>query len=71
MMPGLCSISSVKASLLAAQPLMAQGQEQAFMAAKVATAQFYAQHILSKVPGLRAAIVHGGDSVMALPMEAF
>ena len=41
------------------------------MQAKIATARFYADHILSKAPGMRDAIVEGADSVTALPLEAF
>ncbi|MEX8513322.1 MAG: acyl-CoA dehydrogenase C-terminal domain-containing protein, partial [Leptothrix ochracea] len=43
----------------------------AFMQAKIATARFYAEHILVKVPGLRDSIVQGGDSACALALEAF
>jgi hypothetical protein len=41
------------------------------MRAKIATARFYAEHILARAPGLRDAIVEGADSVMALAQEAF
>ncbi|MDF1480543.1 acyl-CoA dehydrogenase [Extensimonas sp. H3M7-6] len=58
-------------SLLIAQELLAQGQDVPFMQAKIATARFYAEHILVRVPGLRDAIVEGGESVMALPNDAF
>ncbi len=58
-------------ALLAAEQLLHKGQDAAFMRAKIATARFYAEHILVKAAGLRDAIVHGGDSVMALPMDAF
>ena len=58
-------------ALLAAEQLLHKGQDEAFMRAKIATARFYAEHILVKAAGLRDAIVHGGDSVMALPMDAF
>jgi len=58
-------------ALLAAEQLLHKGQDEAFMRAKIATARFYAEHILVKAAGLRNAIVHGGDSVMALPMDAF
>jgi hypothetical protein len=43
----------------------------AFMQAKVATARFYAEHILNKVPGIRDSIVEGAESVTALALEAF
>ncbi len=58
-------------SLLVAEDLAAEGQEKAFMEAKIATARFYAEHILAKAPGIRDAIVEGADSVTALPLEAF
>jgi len=58
-------------SLLVAEDLMAKGEDTAFMQAKIATARFYADHILSKAPGIRDAIVEGADSVTALPVEAF
>ena len=38
---------------------------------KDATARFYADHILTKVPGLRDTIVEGGDSVSGLALDAF
>ena len=43
----------------------------AFLKAKVATAHFYAEHLLTKAPGLRDAIVDGADSVTALAIESF
>ncbi|WP_373785354.1 acyl-CoA dehydrogenase [Delftia acidovorans] len=58
-------------ALLAAEQLLHKGQDAAFMRAKIATARFYAEHILVKAAGLRDAIVHGAGSVMALPMDAF
>ncbi len=58
-------------ALLAAERLSAQGQDEAFMQAKIATARFYAEHILVKAPALQAEIVHGGASVMALALDAF
>jgi hypothetical protein len=41
------------------------------MAAKVTTARFYADHILSKAPGIRDSIVEGAASVTAMALEAF
>jgi len=58
-------------SLLVAQELAGKGQDVAFMQAKIATAQFYAEHILTRAPGWRDAIIHGGESVCALALEAF
>jgi len=58
-------------SLLAAQELLAAGQDVEFMQAKITTARFYAEHILPRCQALRDAVVQGADSVMALPIEAF
>ncbi|MEZ5641461.1 MAG: acyl-CoA dehydrogenase [Burkholderiaceae bacterium] len=58
-------------SLLAAEQALKAGQDQAFMQAKIATARFYAEHILTRARATRDAIVGGAQSVMALPMDAF
>ena len=58
-------------SLLVAQEQLAQGVDAAFMQAKITTARFYADHLLTKVPGMRDSIVDGADSVNALALEAF
>jgi len=42
-----------------------------FLKAKVATAHFYAEHLLNKAPGVRDSIVEGGESVCALALESF
>jgi len=41
------------------------------MQAKMTTARFYADHILSKAPGMRDSIVQGADSVNDMALEAF
>ncbi|PWW44575.1 hypothetical protein DFR36_10741 [Melaminivora alkalimesophila] len=58
-------------ALLVAEKLSGQGQDDAFLQAKIATARFYAEHILVRAPGLRDEVVHGAASVMALAPEAF
>ena len=59
-------------SLLAAERLLAHGEGDAgFLAAKVATARFYAEHLLSRAPGQRDAIVDGAESVTAMALDAF
>jgi 3-(methylthio)propanoyl-CoA dehydrogenase len=58
-------------ALLVAQEQIAEGNDVAFMRAKIITARFYADHILTRVPGLRDSIVDGADSVTALTLEAF
>ncbi|MCY4755477.1 acyl-CoA dehydrogenase [Pelomonas aquatica] len=56
-------------ALLVAEDMLAT--DPAFMGAKIATARFYAEHILPRTGALRAAIVDGADSVTELPLEAF
>jgi len=58
-------------SLLVAQELAKEGTDTAFMNAKIATARFYAEHILNKVPGVRDSIIDGADSVTAMEIDAF
>jgi hypothetical protein len=58
-------------ALLAAQESLSRAEDVAFMQAKVVTARFYADHLLTRVPGLRDAILEGAASVTALPLEAF
>ena len=58
-------------SLLVAQTQLAAGVDKDFMQAKISTARFYADHILTKAPGLRDSIVEGADAVTALALDAF
>jgi 3-(methylthio)propanoyl-CoA dehydrogenase len=58
-------------SLLAAEAALARGEDEAFMQAKVITARFYAEHILPRTGALRDAVLHGADSALAMPLEAF
>ncbi|MDP1740758.1 acyl-CoA dehydrogenase [Polaromonas sp.] len=58
-------------SLLVAEEELAAGNDVAFMKAKITTAVFYADHLLSKAPGMRDSIVDGADSVTALALDAF
>ena len=60
-----------RALLVAERRLDAGEGDAAFLKAKVATAHFYAEHLLSKAPGTRDAIVDGGESVMALALDSF
>ena len=57
---------------LARSYLVAHKQPQdSFMKAKAVTARFYADHILSKAPGLRDAIVEGAGSVNDMELASF
>ena len=47
------------------------GDSDPFYAAKIKTARFYADHILTRAGGLRAAIVGGAESVLALAEDQF
>jgi alkylation response protein AidB-like acyl-CoA dehydrogenase len=59
-------------ALVVAEDRLAQGEgDAAFLKAKVATAHFYAEHLLNKVPGLRDSIIDGADSVNALALDSF
>ncbi|MDH5709044.1 MAG: acyl-CoA dehydrogenase, partial [Hylemonella sp.] len=58
-------------ALRVAQQPQAQAEDAAFMQAKIVTARFYADHILSQLPAVRDSIVQGAASVTALAPEAF
>ena len=62
-------------ALLVAEQALASGDAgdfgADFMRAKITTARFYADHLLTKAPGIRDAIVEGSDSVNALAVDAF
>jgi len=58
-------------SLGVAEDLAEAGTDVAFMHAKIATARFYAEHILNKALGLRDSIVDGAESVSALPTAMY
>jgi 3-(methylthio)propanoyl-CoA dehydrogenase len=58
-------------ALLVAEAELAKGNDAVFMQSKITTARFYADHILTKVPGTRDSIVDGADCVTELALEAF
>jgi hypothetical protein len=58
-------------ALLIAEEQLAAGQDAEFMQAKITTARFYADHILSRVPGLRDSIIDGGEAVTTMALESF
>ncbi len=58
-------------ALMVAEDELAAGNDAAFMQAKITTARFYADHILSQVPGVRDSIVEGADGVTDMALEAF
>jgi uncharacterized membrane protein len=58
-------------ALLVAITPQSRAKDAGFMTAKITTARFYGDHILSRVPGMRDAIVEGAGSVTGLALEAF
>jgi hypothetical protein len=58
-------------AMLVALKQSALGNDKAFMDAKVITARFYADHLLSRAPGVRDSIVDGAKCVTELSLEAF
>ena len=58
-------------ALLVAEDKLAAGEEAAFMQAKITTARFYAEHILSKAPGVRDSIIDGHAAINDMAVEAF
>ena len=60
-----------RALVVAQRQLKAGAGDAAFLKAKIATAHFFADHVLSRAPSLRDSIVDGADSVLAMPLESF
>ncbi|MCU6435592.1 acyl-CoA dehydrogenase [Undibacterium sp. Jales W-56] len=60
-----------RAALISQQKLQAGEGDLGFYKAKIATARFFADHLLSAAPGLRASIVAGSAGVMALTEDQF
>ena len=58
-------------AVLAAQRKLAAGEDVEFMRNKIAVARFYAEHVLTRVPGLRDSVVHGAAAVNEVAPEAF
>ena len=60
-----------RAALIAQQKIDAGAGDVAFYSAKIGTARFFADHILSQASGLRSAIVDGSFGVLALAEDQF
>ena len=60
-----------RAALIAHEKLQTGDADKAFLEAKIVTARFFADHILSAAQGMRSAIVDGSAGVMGLPEEMF
>jgi alkylation response protein AidB-like acyl-CoA dehydrogenase len=60
-----------RAALIAEKRRAADGADTSFYDAKIATARFYADHVLARAPGLRNTVINGAAGVMALTEEQF
>jgi 3-(methylthio)propanoyl-CoA dehydrogenase len=60
-----------RAALVAQKQLAAGEGDASFFKAKIVTARFFADHILSGSAGMRAAIVEGSAGVLGLEVEQF
>ena len=56
---------------LVAQARIEAGDGDPFYSAKVITARFYAEHLLTQAEGLASTVVEGAGSVMAMPLEQY
>ncbi|SEN52794.1 butyryl-CoA dehydrogenase [Duganella sp. CF517] len=60
-----------RAAVIAQRKLDANDGDAGFYKAKIATARFFADHILSQASGLRSAIIDGSAGVLALSEDQF
>jgi len=60
-----------RAALIAEKKLAAKEGDASFYAAKISTARFFADHVLSQAPGLSVTVAQGAASVMTLSDEQF
>ena len=60
-----------RAALICEKKLAGKDGDSSFHAAKIVTARFFADHVLSQAPGLCATVVHGAAAVMTLSEEQF
>ena len=67
----LCGFMMTRAAAIAARHLADGDGDLPFYDAKLKTARFFADHILSECGGLAQTIIEGGDSVMALSESQF
>ncbi|MEO8142917.1 MAG: acyl-CoA dehydrogenase [Betaproteobacteria bacterium] len=60
-----------RAALIAERKKSSRDGDRDFYAAKISTARFYGDHVLSQAAGLAATVVSGSSAVMALTEEQF
>ena len=66
-----CGWQMARAALVAERKLAAKEGDAAFYSAKICTARFFGDHLLSQAGGLAATVIHGSASVMAVPEDQF
>jgi hypothetical protein len=60
-----------RAALAATRALKTAGADADFLRAKIATARFHADHLLTAAPGLADSVIDGAVGVLAVPAEMF
>ena len=65
-----CGWQLARAALAANRKLKAPGADTGFLRAKIATARFFAGHLLTAVPGLGRSVMQGAAGTLAMPAEA-
>jgi alkylation response protein AidB-like acyl-CoA dehydrogenase len=58
-------------ALLAALKALDEGDDPDFMRTKILTTSFFGDHVLTRVSGLREAVLSGGEAVDRMPVDAF
>jgi alkylation response protein AidB-like acyl-CoA dehydrogenase len=68
----VCGGWQLARSALVAQQRLSEGKgDKSFYEAKIKTARFFADHVLTQATGLRNTVVHGAPGVMALAEDQF
>jgi hypothetical protein len=60
-----------RAALAAERALAAGASDASFLRAKIATARFFSEHVLTRAPGLASAVLSGGAGALALAADDF
>jgi len=60
-----------RAALAAERAASTDATDPAFLRAKIDTARFFAEHVLSQAPALAAAVLSGGAGALTIPVEQF
>ena len=71
LMGSVCGGWLMARAALISQTKIAAGDTDPFYPAKIATARFYADHVLAAAPGLAHTVIHGAPGALALAEEMF